>query len=438
VGNLIYLVRTFFIESIFIMHRYFSFLLPLCLLLTTTVTARTLRVLFIGNSYVYTNDLPAVLKDLAQAGGDTIIHASSAPGGYTFRQHCTYAPTLNLLQQGNWDYIVLQEQSQSPAFPDNQVSSDVYPYAKKLDSLAHKYNACAKTVFYMTWGRKNGDAQNCAFWPPLCTYRGMDSLLQLRYGIMADQNNAWLAPVAKVWARLRASSPSIDLYVADESHPSPAGTFAAACSFYSLLLGKDPAANNYAYTLGTATANTIKGAAKTVVYDSVAYWQRHQPLPAAAFTLSANQQTVTVSNQSQSATGYRWNFGDGSTSTLANTTHTYTANGSYNVCLTAYNSCDSHTVCKRINIGNVSVGELSGTSPFHIFPNPAQKMIRVEGISSSVQYSLYTITGIQSLQGTLNSKQNSIDIRQLTNGIYFLQIKDATGIQEQRKIEVRH
>src|SRR5690606_1716533 len=121
-----------------------------------------------------------------------------------------------------------------------QVETEVFPYAKKLDSLVRHYNSCAETVFYMTWGYKNGDAGNCAVYPPICTYQGMDSLLRSRYTMMADSNDALVSPVGPVRRYLRTYHPAIELYDIDGSHPSVAGTYAAACSFYSVLFRKDP------------------------------------------------------------------------------------------------------------------------------------------------------------------------------------------------------
>ncbi|MFN5793339.1 MAG: hypothetical protein ACK455_00960, partial [Bacteroidota bacterium] len=135
----------------------------LSLLIVAYSNAETKRVLFIGNSYIYTNNLPQVLKDVALSNGDDVIFDSSAPGGHTFQQHSTNATTLSKIAQGNWDYIILQEQSQRPAFPISQVQTEVFPYAAYLDSLAKAQNPCATVMYYMTWGRKNGDASNCQF-----------------------------------------------------------------------------------------------------------------------------------------------------------------------------------------------------------------------------------------------------------------------------------
>jgi len=95
-----------------------------------------------------------------------------------------------------------------------------------------------KSVFFQTWGYKNGDAGNCPVFPPICTYKGMDSLLELRYQKMALDNKALLSPVGLVFREIRTALPSINLYELDESHPSMHGSYAAAVTFYTILSGK--------------------------------------------------------------------------------------------------------------------------------------------------------------------------------------------------------
>jgi hypothetical protein len=129
----------------------------------------TKRVLFLGNSYTSVNNLPLLVKNIALSTNDTLIIDSNTPGGYTLQLHTTNTTSQSKLMAGNWDFVVLQEQSQLPSFPDDQVAVEVFPYAKYLDSVINQYSPCAETVFYRTWGRKVGDASNCGSWPPVCT-----------------------------------------------------------------------------------------------------------------------------------------------------------------------------------------------------------------------------------------------------------------------------
>lgn len=234
------------------------------------VNAQSTKILFIGNSYTSANNLPELVKQIYLSSGEDFYYASSSPGGCTFQQHCTVS--LPYIQQGDWDYVVLQEQSQLPSFPENQFLQESYPYARELCSLVRQYNPNAKIVFYMTWGRKNGDSQNGQFYPPLNTYEGMDSLLYCRYMMMAEENEACVSPVGAIWHQLRDHNPDLELYQSDGSHPSYLGSYIAACSFYTTFTGQIPLDISWNGTLDASTALIAKNAVKTVVYDSLEKW----------------------------------------------------------------------------------------------------------------------------------------------------------------------
>ena len=204
------------------------FFLTTLLLATTLAHAQTVKkVLFVGNSYTEVNNLPNMVSDIANSLGDRLVYESNTPGGCTFSQHCQNR-SMELIRRGGWDAVVLQEQSQYPAFPDEQVQREVFPYAQQLVEAVYAASPCAEPMFYMTWGRKYGDEHNGRIFPPIGSYEGMDSLLALRYRMMADQNDASLCPVGRVWHYLRDNHPEIELYQPDNSHPSVSGTYAAA------------------------------------------------------------------------------------------------------------------------------------------------------------------------------------------------------------------
>jgi hypothetical protein len=318
----------------------FIFLTVIITGILADVQASTSRVLFLGNSYTYVNNLPQIVRDLALSSGDTLIYDSNTIGGYTLDQHFLDSNSTNKIISGGWDYIIMQEQSQLPAFQDYTSNG---PF--NLCSLIHQYNPCARKLFYMTWGRKNGDAGNCPAWPPICTYEGMDSLLRIRYIEMAMLNNAAVAPAGAVWKYLRLNHPSIELYQVDESHPSEAGSYAAACSFYVSIFKKDPALLTYDFTLVPADAAIIRNAAKSVVFDSLAAWNFATFNPVAGFSKQIGPGTneIILSNSSADANNFTWDFGDGSNSTDTNSIHSYSSNGTFTILLTAF-SCDLDSV----------------------------------------------------------------------------------------------
>ncbi|MFT5600168.1 MAG: hypothetical protein ACI9N1_000402, partial [Flavobacteriales bacterium] len=235
---------------------------------TLLVTAQQKSALFIGNSYTGVNNLPIMTKDLAFSLGDTLIIDSNTPGGTTFNSHSTNSTTLSKINQQAWDYVILQAQSQEPSFPPAQVASQTYPYAESLVNAINNNNPCTVPLFYMTWGRENGDSQNCSSYPVICTYDGMQSRLRESYLEMGDDNNAEVSPVGATWKWVRDNYPTIGLYSADESHPSIYGSYLAACVHYTSIYRKSPVGASYISGLSAADALILQQAAQNVVLDS--------------------------------------------------------------------------------------------------------------------------------------------------------------------------
>ncbi len=93
--------------------------------------------------------------------------------------------------------------------------------------------------------------------------------------------------------------------------------------------------------------------------------------PVSNFSAGVNGATATFTNSSQNATSYIWNFGDGSNSSLANPTHTYLADGTYTVTLTATNNCGSTTFTQVVVIvlppaAAFTTSGLAGCAPFTV------------------------------------------------------------------------
>ncbi len=125
-------------------------------LLSSDVFCDTTKVLFVGNSYTYVNDLPGLFRQLSTAAGKNVLTDFSAPGGYTLEQHFYLRATIDKINSADWDYVILQEQSQFPVI-DYYRQNSTYPFAEKLDSVIRANNS--STMLYMTWGRKNGGQQ---------------------------------------------------------------------------------------------------------------------------------------------------------------------------------------------------------------------------------------------------------------------------------------
>src|ERR1051326_165073 len=189
------------------------------------------RILFLGNSYTYFNDLPAILSELAKAGHQCQVETRMvAPGGKRLQDHWESAAAHEALNSQTWDFVVLQDQSTLGTnfyFEGNtRVAGDEIfrPYAERWATEIRKHGATP--VFYLTWARRATPEDQAA--------------LNYAYMRAAQTTHSLVAPVGLAWARVRQTAPTIDLYYRDGSHPSPAGSYLAACAIYAAIFASSP------------------------------------------------------------------------------------------------------------------------------------------------------------------------------------------------------
>jgi PKD repeat protein len=415
-------------------------LLVLFIIATSNLNAQPKKILFVGNSYIYTNNLPLVLYNLALSNGDTIIYDSSTPGGYTFLQHTTNATTLSKINAQAWDYVILQEQSQKPAFPPSQVQTETYPYAAQLNDLILANDSCTQTVFFMTWGRKYGDASNCAFYPPLCTFEGMQWRLRGSYLEMGDDNEALVSPVGEAFKYSRMADSTINLYTPDNSHPSLMGTYLAACTFYATIYETSPIGLSYNAGLTANQAAFLQQIAHQTVFDSLSLWNINEFEPQASFTF--NQAVGTpyqyqFTNTSNNSNNYLWYFGNGDSSTTSNPLYTFSGAGVYTVTLVVSNGCISDTINQEITISqfnNLNENELEYFSVSH--QNQTLQINIKQNISAQYNVNIYNASGNRIYQHlNLNSPIEFINTSQWRNGIYIVECK-SNNQQFTKKISI--
>jgi len=151
-------------------------------------------------------------------------------------------------------------------------------------------------------------------------------------------------------------------------------------------------------------------------------------MPAANFSVDFSALTGIFTDLSTNdPTSWSWNFGDASTSTDQNPSHSYAVNGSYNVCLTATNDFGSNEFCKVINTN--SADNIAFVS-LEMFPNPASSAVTI--ISSALnakQVIVYDVTGRKtSINFTQSGQIISLDVKNLPAGNYLVQIEDGNVI----------
>ena len=311
------------------------------------------EVLFIGNSYTYYNNMPQLVEQIALSFGDSLIYDSSTLGGANFNVHTNNTQTLAKINQQQWDYVVLQAQSQEPSFSPGQVANNTYPYAEILVDSIYANSSCTEPLFFMTWGRKYGDQQNCVAYPPICTYLGMQQRLRESYLEMAFNDSASCAPVGMAWKKSIAIDSTLNLYYSDNSHPSIYGSYLAACTFYASIFKKSAVGSSYCpNAIDSLTALSLQEIGSSTVLDSLAVWNIFDSY----FTFDQMGDSVSFTNLSSNYESLLWNFGDGETTTDQHPTHTYAANGSYTIQLiaTTNSGCITDTLTATVVVSSIN------------------------------------------------------------------------------------
>jgi hypothetical protein len=223
------------------------------------------KVLFLGNSYVYVNDLPNVLSDLAKSGGYELITDHITRGGAKLQEFLCDGDELNSalnnkLKENQWDYVVLQEQSQVPAIP-HKCQNEMYPSIRILNNRIKSCNA--ETILFMTWGRQFGDAKN-----GFKNFETMQQALKEGYTKIANEISSLIAPAGPAWLNAKLKNVDIALWDEDCSHPSIIGTYLTACVFYSLLFKESSVGLSYTAGISKDVARSLQETAFETMQES--------------------------------------------------------------------------------------------------------------------------------------------------------------------------
>lgn len=223
-----------------------------------------MNILFLGNSLIFYNDMPAIFRDLATAGGEDVTVESLTKGSATISHFaCETDPlgirTRELLAERRWDYVIIEPSRRITPYEDTVLAAETEA-ALTLQALAEA--AGAKVALYAVWGNRTGIVRECvAEAPPRmpfvadhpCTREDHEAFLrQVSHRISAELGDVPVIEAGKAFERLIARDCDIELYHTDLRHPSPAGSYLVACTVYATLFGKPSSGISYTYDLPCA------------------------------------------------------------------------------------------------------------------------------------------------------------------------------------------
>jgi hypothetical protein len=196
-------------------------------------------VLFIGNSYTYVNDLPGMLARIAATApfSPRMTTDALAVGGWTLEDHWNDGTAQARIVDGGWTHVVIQGQSLEPAVGTMGPTYGFSAFAQRFGDVV--IDAGAQPLWYVTWARAPGDA---VYDPPFGYFLNPEEMQDRLTTAYAAVSSRWpqsrLACVGEAFRASLRDRPQLQLHQADRSHPTVAGTYLAACTFYVAMTGQ--------------------------------------------------------------------------------------------------------------------------------------------------------------------------------------------------------
>ncbi len=222
------------------------------------------RVLFIGDSLTFVNDLPATFADLAWAGGHRVDTRTLASSGETLAGHVADTTTASTIRSEHWNTVVLQDQSENPSLAYYR-QSEMYPAATRLVAIIRQDDA--QPLLFLTWAHQTG-------WPQadLSDYTTMQAAVDQGYRGIAAELDVPMAPIGEAWQSVVSHDKDAALWQSDGVHPTLAGTYLAACVFYATIFEQSPVGLSYHGGIPDSAAADLQQAAASTVLSDPAAW----------------------------------------------------------------------------------------------------------------------------------------------------------------------
>jgi hypothetical protein len=179
-----------------------------------------LRILFLGSSLTYANDMPGSVQALARSVGETLEVAQVSRGGASLEDQWQHGGALRKIKAGGWDVVVLQQGPSST--PENR--NNLRHWTRRFAEPIRK--AGARPALYMVW-------------PGLDRFAYFDAVRD-SYTLAAEDVDGMLFPAGEAWRAVLRRNPKVALYKRDGVHPTPAGSLTVALSIFGILYCRSP------------------------------------------------------------------------------------------------------------------------------------------------------------------------------------------------------
>ena len=210
----------------------------------TNTTQPNVRILFVGNSSTYYNDMPQMVKGLAVADGMNVTIQALTAANYKLYQFAnekdTYGSQLiSALKNYKWDYVILQDHRE-------MIITDIAKTQTAIETLKPLIQSSgAKMLLYDTQADYIGRSFTATGYSYYLSHNEIQHYMIKGYYMMGNKYGAQVISSGVNFERCLKQFPDIKLYNADNIHPTPTGSYLAACTIYGTIFNTTALENKY-------------------------------------------------------------------------------------------------------------------------------------------------------------------------------------------------
>ena len=399
--------------------------IKLLIILTLSITllnAQTKKVLFLGNSFTYTYDIPNLFNQLATNAGFSVLVDSYTQAGIAVANEQVTGHINDPLAQAKissqpWDFVVVQDNM------GNYVNSAGIPSAcgnanVTLYNQIKANNICTRIIYFSGWGPSGGvfSGDNTQ----ACIDRIFTNMLFLNNNI----GDEIVTPIGKAWNSSLSLLPSVNLYHSDNVHPSLEGSYLAAASIFTSIFKRNPSGLTYNGDVAATTAQTMRNIAYTTVSSMPNYTltllSNYTPI------ITVNSNTLISSGASSSS--FQWSLNGIALTGATSKTLVAAASGTYAVVLTNTVGCTFASWPTTLTVIATGLDNAIAENLYNMYPNPSTGILNLNFEDTRIHF-----IEIKNMLGqtvkVISSNETSlfIDLTGIEDGMYFITVDKTTS-----------
>ncbi len=240
--------------------------------INSIISESTVKVLFIGNSLTFGNNMPDIFNNLSINAGKDVYVDQITPSGVSLNFHSYNKESIDKINEQKWTYIILQS-NDITAFPD--MYNDEVANINRLKNHIKRNNEKTKIIYLMVWSLRDG-------WNGIelngekVFYSYEEYMNKIYNGTIyiSEQCDVIIAPVGWIWKHIIEEKPEIksNLFAPDGAHPALYGSYITAYTYFVTIFLEELHVSIQSIDIPTEIQMYFQAAVNPIVLDHLELW----------------------------------------------------------------------------------------------------------------------------------------------------------------------